>query len=416
MTVADDAHPITVVLIDDTPDIRMLLDATLTQAGGFDVVAEAGNGRDGIEQVRRHQPDLVLLDLAMPVMDGLEALPLIRSAAPNAVVVVLSGFETSRMAHVAVTAGAASYIQKGGSVDEIVSTIRLALRADEPRVDHLPVHTTPDPAGGSEIDRLRSAMAIATHEMRNALNVISGAAQLLTAHRASLDDATTDRLFATIGSQGRILNRLIQDLSTSTQLEHAALDINAESIDLLDAIQASIALVDSGQEVLVTCPALQVTADPVRLHQMLTNLLLNAIKYGAPPIRVTAQPADTHAEIRVIDHGPGVPEHFRPSMFDEFTRADTMHPSGTGLGLYVVRSLAKAQGGRAWHTPTPGGGATFGITIPLAQTQLPPIDNPAGRSPARKIHDWPPLLLQRGRAEREPGPDRHRPGSNRSPG
>jgi DNA-binding NarL/FixJ family response regulator len=176
MTVAPDAHPITVVLIDDTPDIRMLLDATLTQAGGFDVVAEAGNGRDGIEQVRRHQPDLVLLDLAMPVMDGLEALPLIRSAAPNTVVVVLSGFETSRMAHVAVTAGAASYIQKGGSVDEIVTTIRCALHADGLGVDHLPVHTAPDPAGGSEIDRLRSAMAIATHEMRNALNVISGAA------------------------------------------------------------------------------------------------------------------------------------------------------------------------------------------------------------------------------------------------
>ncbi len=415
MTVAHDAHPITVVLIDDTPDIRMLLDATLTQAGGFDVVAEAGNGRDGIEQVRRHQPDLVLLDLAMPVMDGLEALPLIRSAAPDTVVVVLSGYETSRMAQVAVTAGAASYIQKGGSVDEIVSTIRRALRADKLCVDHLPVHTTADPPGGSEIDRLRSAMAIATHEMRNALNVISGAAQLLTAHRASLDDATTDRLFATIGSQGRFLNRLIQDLSTSTQLEHAALDINTESIDLLDAIQASIALVDSGQEVLVTCPALQVTADPVRLHQMLTNLLLNAIKYGAPPIRVTAQPADTHAEIRVIDHGPGVPEHFRPSMFDEFTRADTMHPSGTGLGLYVVRSLAQAQGGRAWYTPTPGGGATFGITIPLVQTQMPPIDNPAGRRPARKIHDRSPLLLQRGRAEREAGSDHHRPGGNRSP-
>ena len=85
------ARPLRVVVIDDTEDIRELLSLALTR-GGFDIVAEASDGRSGTEEVRRHRPDLVLLDLAMPVMDGIEALPGIRRLVPTATIIVLSGF------------------------------------------------------------------------------------------------------------------------------------------------------------------------------------------------------------------------------------------------------------------------------------------------------------------------------------
>ena len=84
-------HPVRAVVIDDTRDIRELLSIVLTRRG-MHVVGEAGDGREGVDVVRSERPDVVLLDLAMPVMDGIEALPLIRALVPDARIIVLSAF------------------------------------------------------------------------------------------------------------------------------------------------------------------------------------------------------------------------------------------------------------------------------------------------------------------------------------
>src|SRR4029079_10661247 len=90
-------HLLEVVVVEDTPDLRDLLRMALKRSGDFTVVGEADNGRQGVEMVRARQPDVVVLDIAMPEMDGLEALPLLREACPTCTVVMLSGFGTSEM-------------------------------------------------------------------------------------------------------------------------------------------------------------------------------------------------------------------------------------------------------------------------------------------------------------------------------
>src|SRR3954451_19810054 len=85
-----------VVLVDDTPSLRMLTRLALEDTG-FEVVGEAGDGLAGVNAVKELRPDLVLLDLAMPVMDGLEALPLMRAAVPEVRVVIVSGFDRKAM-------------------------------------------------------------------------------------------------------------------------------------------------------------------------------------------------------------------------------------------------------------------------------------------------------------------------------
>lgn len=108
-----------VVLIDDTPDIRLLLRIVLERSGHFRVVSEAGDGLGGIEAVARHTPDLVLLDLAMPLMNGLDALPRMRRKSPNSCFVIMSGIPGEVIEHRARQAGAHAYMQKGGTTSEI---------------------------------------------------------------------------------------------------------------------------------------------------------------------------------------------------------------------------------------------------------------------------------------------------------
>jgi len=119
---------IRVVIADDTRDMRLLLSLALELAGGFEVVGEAADGLEAIERASTQRPDVVLLDLAMPVLDGLQALPDIRRCAPDALVVVLSGFGADAMGEEAVRLGAATYVQKGINPTELAEQLRRLVR------------------------------------------------------------------------------------------------------------------------------------------------------------------------------------------------------------------------------------------------------------------------------------------------
>jgi PAS domain S-box-containing protein len=117
-----------VLIVDDAEDIRMLLRMRLARHDNLDVVGEAVDGMDAVDQARELQPHLVLLDMAMPRMDGLQALPLIRQAVPDVRVIVLSGFNQGTLEQEALAAGADRYIVKGGSMRELLEVIEKVLR------------------------------------------------------------------------------------------------------------------------------------------------------------------------------------------------------------------------------------------------------------------------------------------------
>ena len=105
--------PYRTLLADDVYDLRFMVRLALERSGKFEVVAEAENGREAVELARAHKPDLVLLDISMPVLDGLEALPQILEACGSCKVVMLSGFEASRLGTTALELGASGYLEKG---------------------------------------------------------------------------------------------------------------------------------------------------------------------------------------------------------------------------------------------------------------------------------------------------------------
>lgn len=120
------------LLADDVFDLRFMVKLALERSGRFLVVAEAENGDEAVRMAEQHQPDLVLLDVSMPVKDGLEALPDIRIVSPQSKVVMLSGFEASRLAATALDAGAAAYLEKGIPPTELVTELLKVLEPEAP--------------------------------------------------------------------------------------------------------------------------------------------------------------------------------------------------------------------------------------------------------------------------------------------
>jgi DNA-binding NarL/FixJ family response regulator len=123
------AEQVKVLIVDDSRDLRDLLGIKVEMWGGYQVVGLAADGLEAVDLARSEQPDLVLLDLAMPNMDGLQALPLILDAVPGVRVVVLSGFDKGSMAERAIAAGAHRYVEKGLSTRELSTVVAEVLQA-----------------------------------------------------------------------------------------------------------------------------------------------------------------------------------------------------------------------------------------------------------------------------------------------
>lgn len=115
---------ITVLLADDHPVVRDGLRSLLGSVDGFTVVAEADTGRAAVRETVLHRPDVVVMDLKMPDLDGISATRALRRAAPEAAVLVLTMFEDDESVFAAMRAGARGYLLKGAAQDEIVRAIR----------------------------------------------------------------------------------------------------------------------------------------------------------------------------------------------------------------------------------------------------------------------------------------------------
>ncbi|MFC4786931.1 PAS domain S-box protein [Nocardioides sp. MAHUQ-72] len=212
-------------------------------------------------------------------------------------------------------------------------------------------------------------LAVTAHELRTPIGVLSGSAETLSRHWNELeDDERGDLLDAVESSTGR-LRRLLADLLTASRLESRALEMDAVPVRVVDVVGdavASLQTTNPGVPVHVDCPEdLTVSGDRDRLSQALDNLLSNALSHGAAPVTVTARSDGDRIQVRVSDAGGGVPAAMQGRLFERF--ATGRRRGGTGLGLFIVREIARAHGGDATYEPgtTEDPVGAFVITLPV---------------------------------------------------
>jgi signal transduction histidine kinase len=168
------------------------------------------------------------------------------------------------------------------------------------------------------------------------------------------------------------VSRLVEQLLDMSRLDAASIEVSPEVITLEPELDQIVRTNAAGHEQDVVVEALgaeQVVADRTVLERVVGNLVTNALRYGAPPVRLVAEQTDTHLRIVVSDSGEGIEPQFVPYLFDRFRRSERSQQAaiGAGLGLAIARSYARAHGGDLLYQGNDGG-ATFELILPRTNT------------------------------------------------
>jgi PAS domain S-box-containing protein len=212
-------------------------------------------------------------------------------------------------------------------------------------------------------------MAVAAHELRTPVGVMSGSASLLAEHWAEMTPDERGEIFESVRLAAGRLQRLLSDLLAASRLELRRGGPVLQVADLGAVLEATIAASRATNPTAAVnlsgdVSGVRVVGEADRLGQLFDNLIANSIRHGQPPVDVRAEALGDRVQVTVSDAGHGVDEAVRERLFQRF--ASGGRRGGTGLGLFIVRELARAYGGDAWYAPEPDGSGRFVVSLVVA--------------------------------------------------
>ena len=219
--------------------------------------------------------------------------------------------------------------------------------------------------------RLRRFIADASHELRTPLAAVRAYAELFD-RGASANPADLERSMTGISRETERMSLLVDDLLLLARLDEGR-PLDLKPVDLAAVVGEAVdaaRVVEPDRPLTLSADPATVRGDEGRLREVLDNLLANARTHtpAGTPVSVELRQTDGRAELTVADHGPGLTEEQSARVFERFYRADSSRArasGGAGLGLSIVAAVTEAHGGTAEARPTPGGGATFVVMLPL---------------------------------------------------
>jgi two-component system sensor histidine kinase/response regulator len=381
----NDNPQVNILVVDDTPANLHLLVGILAEQGYK--VRAAPNGPHALKTAQANPPDLILLDIKMPSMNGYEVckqlktgertrdIPVIFISALNEVVEKVKGFE----------AGGVDYITKPFQAEEVLARVEthLALKRMRKELEEK----------NAELHRLNTELARASrhkdeflanmsHELRNPLNVILGMSEAL---QDGVYGELNDRMLNSvhrIEESGHHLLQLITDILDLSKIGAGKLELVIEPVSVKSVCETSlmfikqsahkkrIKLVSTGDQNIANFHA-----DELRLKQVLVNLLTNAVKFtperGTVGLEVEGNPEQQRISFTVWDTGIGITEEDMERLFQPFEQLESTssrHHEGTGLGLALVSRLVRLHGGSVAVESEVGKGSRFIVSLPWEES------------------------------------------------
>ncbi|MDB4946944.1 MAG: response regulator [Labilithrix sp.] len=360
----DAAPQARILVVDDDPAGRTGL-AKLLALDGY-LVTSAASGEAALESVAEAFPDLVLTDVQMPGMHGVELCSRLQELDPELPVIVMTAHSAIESAVASLRAGATDYLVKPLSYDAVLWVVQKALAAR---------------TASRELDALRKRheqqreeyLALVSHDLLNPLNNILMCVSVL---KESLDKqglVNDSKLAARAERNVARMTGMLTELTEATSLESGIrMTPSLVRCDVRELVRAAIEGIGEAGSRRITMEGdgapCEVLADAGRLERIVVNLLTNALKYSPDdaPVLVRVARRGHGVDLTVTDRGIGIPAESLTLLFDRYYRAKggKARATGLGLGLYIARQMVEALGGQIGVSSEPGAGSAFTVTIP----------------------------------------------------
>lgn len=371
-----------VLLVDDHATLRVALRGLLNDVPGFEVVGECEDGESAIDAVAARKPDLVLMDINMPVMDGIEATLEIKRAFPDVRVVGLSGFEDAAKVSAMIAAGASGYLLKTADPRDIAEGLQSIL-SGRPVLAPEVLQGVLDDVGRfyreqrakaellAEVDRMkRQFFTLVSDDLRNPLAAITGYARTMRQNWARLDEGTREEFNERIEQQSLRLGKRIEQMLTISGIRRSE-PWEASEFDLASAAREAAQRFDDDRVTASLMPPLQVRGDRGGMVTAAVTLLENALQHSTGKVTVSTAREGVMGALVVRDEGPGMDaDRLRWLLAGPFTRIEQggeLEEGGSlGLSIYIARMVLEAMGGGLEAESSVAGGSAFVALVPLA--------------------------------------------------
>ncbi len=362
------------IVDDDRLNIRIL--GGILRGEGY-VLADAISGETALDRYASFQPDLVLLDVMMPGIDGFETCRQLNKIYGDtcAPVIFITAKNESDDVVKGLGAGGVDYLPKPFKAKEVLARLRSHLQnriLSEQRkqlVDQL-----------SKANAAKNRfLGMAAHDLRNPLASIRGLAEFLREGAVGPLNADQVDLLNTIHAASQSMLELVNELLDVATIESGELKLRLEAMNLSEVIAKSVAMMNIEAAKKSTTISFDpqglapvIMLDGAKMRQVIDNLLSNAVKYSPPGSAVTvnirSDPASRTCSFAVQDQGPGIPDSERDKLFKDFSRLSNLPTAGeksTGLGLAICRKIIEAHRGVITAENLPSRGCEFRVSLSL---------------------------------------------------
>lgn len=357
-----------VLVVDDTPDNLRLLSAILTKKNYE--VRKALSSQQAIASVHADAPDLILLDIKMPEVDGYETCQVLKANPVTEAIpiIFISALDDVLDKVRAFAVGGVDYITKPFQEAEVLARIenQLSLRALQRQLE---VQNKALLRSNQELEQFAH---IVSHDLQQPLQSIMGYTRIIDLQYSQLFDTTTKQYLTNIVKASDRMQRLIKDLLayakvTQEQVSLSPVDCKLILSQVLSNLEAAL----ETHQVEFSCSELPIVlGSEVQLIQLFQNLIDNAIKFSRPDVKsritVTAKEInDSTWLFEVHDNGVGIPAEKVKSIFDRFQRLHSHEKyPGTGIGLNICQRIVEHHGGEIWVESALGKGSSFYFKLP----------------------------------------------------